>query len=278
MTSAASYSRRRSRMVGSPAVMEPSIGGAGRVGNRRGTGEGPFPVPPHRTVRAVFPHTALRPSSSGGIHSATISNRPRQSGQVGYLADHAIQTFTVVQHAVAPAFPGCIPGNLVLAPQPQRYLVTHPTVYLVEHPVAVADTEVGAPSHQHRVQRDDEIAELSRTRDGVHHLADTLREVGDGLGAGPHVKAPPPGAEFEAEEGEAIRRRGHPALLGIDRDFKSREFRLQRLPCRRGIVCRAGHHHHVVGIADQSGWADRGAAGIAPEAIDLVQHDVGQNG
>ena len=41
-------------------------GGFGRVGHRRVRNR-TFPAPPHRTGRAVFPHPALRPSSSGGV-------------------------------------------------------------------------------------------------------------------------------------------------------------------------------------------------------------------
>jgi putative transposase len=43
------------------AILLPEVlGGSGRVEHRR-------VAPPHRTGRAVFPHPALRPSSSGGL-------------------------------------------------------------------------------------------------------------------------------------------------------------------------------------------------------------------
>src|ERR1700693_5302940 len=84
-----------------------SIGDSGRVGRRRAAYR-TFPAPPHRTGRAVFPHPALRSSSSGGFAP--------QAFQVAHLAHHLVEPTSVMEKVIPPSFLGSPPGTLVLTP------------------------------------------------------------------------------------------------------------------------------------------------------------------
>jgi hypothetical protein len=74
--------RRRSSSPGANrvAMMEDNIlDSPDRAGGWRGANERPFPATPHRTVRAVLPHTALRRASRGRMRTRRIANGSGQA-------------------------------------------------------------------------------------------------------------------------------------------------------------------------------------------------------
>src|SRR5579871_3138542 len=103
----------------------------------------------------------------------------------------------------------------------------------MECPVAVADSEVGAPPIQYRVQFLDHHADWHVRRKRSHHFADPLTDMVTRLLAWPHVQHPPRSLpKLEAQEREAFCQHRQPTLLLVHHQLKSSELRLQLLPRR----------------------------------------------
>src|ERR1700730_16958670 len=108
-----------------------------------------------------------------------------------------------MKKVIPPSLLGSPPGALVLAPKPQLQFAPNGPVHLMECPVAIADSEIGAPPIQNRVQLLNHHADLPIRRKRSHHLADPLADIAARLLAWPHQHHPPRSLpELEAKERE----------------------------------------------------------------------------
>src|SRR5947207_8523590 len=146
----------------------------------------------------------------------------------------------------------------------------------MECPVAVADSEVGTPPIQYRVQFLDHDADLPIRRKRPHYLADPLTDMVARLFAWPHVQHPPRSLpKLETQERETFRQRRQPTLLLIHDQLKSRELRLQSIPRHLRLLLRPRQQHHIIRITDQPNFAERDTVAPAPLTIHFVQKNVG---
>src|SRR3972149_1945946 len=118
------------------------------------------PPAPHRTVRAVFPHTAHRRASPFGS---------RRASTAAHISDETSQAERPVKEQPVVAMPALITIP-VLATQPDTHLRAGETVHLDEVRRGVAVAKVPAPAVQRHVHHADELARDRAERHGLRPL------------------------------------------------------------------------------------------------------------
>ena len=182
-----------------------------------------------------------------------------------------------MEKVISPSLLSSSPRALVLSPQPQLQLAANRPVHLMECPVTVADSEIGAPPIQDRIQLLDHYIDSPVGRKRTHHFARSLADIAARLFTWPQVQHPPCRLpELETQEREALAQRRQPTLLVIHDQAKAGELSLEVLPRCPSLLLRSRQQHHIVRVTDQPNIAPSNTVAPAPLTIYLMQKDVGQ--
>src|ERR1700730_16780052 len=106
----------------------------------------------------------------------------------------------------------------------------------MEDPVAVADSEIGTPPIQDRMQLPNHLADRRATGERSDYLAYPIPDMLARLLSRPHVQQPSRGfPKLENKERNTLFHRGQPTLLLVHHQSKSRKLALETLPRLLGL-------------------------------------------